>query len=41
MANDIQGMRIAVLVSNEGIEHVGLTERWRLLERAGAHRCRR
>jgi protease I len=36
MADRLEGKRIAVLVANEGIEQVELTEPWKALEDAGA-----
>jgi protease I len=36
MADRIDGRKIAVLVANEGIEQVELTEPWKALENAGA-----
>ena len=36
MADGIDGKKVAVLVANEGIEQVELTEPWQALEKAGA-----
>jgi protease I len=36
MADRIDGKRVAVLVANEGIEQIELTEPWKALEEAGA-----
>jgi protease I len=36
MANELQGMRIAFLVANEGIEQVELTAPWDAVQKAGA-----
>jgi protease I len=36
MAQQIDGKKVAVLVANEGIEQVELTEPWKALEGAGA-----
>ena len=35
MAADINGMRVAFVVANEGVEEVELTEPWKAIERAG------
>ena len=32
---DLQGMRVAFLIANEGVEQVELTEPWQAIERAG------
>jgi protease I len=36
MANELQGMKIAFVVANEGVEQVELTEPWKAVEGAGA-----
>jgi protease I len=35
MANELQGLRVAFLVANEGIEQVELTDPWSAVEQAG------
>ena len=37
MAQRIDGQRVAVLVANEGVEQIELTEPWKALQNAGAH----
>ncbi len=37
MAERIDGTRVAVLVANEGVEQVELTEPWKAIENAGGH----
>jgi hypothetical protein len=36
MANELDGLRIAFMVANEGIEQVELTEPWQAVKDAGA-----
>ena len=36
MADDLNGKKVAILVANEGVEQVELTEPWKAVEQAGA-----
>jgi hypothetical protein len=38
MANELNGLRVAFLVSNEGIEQAELTAPWQAVKDAGARR---
>lgn len=35
MAHDLQGVRVAFLIANEGVEQVELTEPWQAVKSAG------